>query len=293
MAAPAKSFKSYFALSLALATAGEWAWCDTFPVEMTGNVVIFALESPLTQLRNRLHQLCPVLTPGMLPHTLTFFSGMHCLPSFKNGLQTAIMQVIDHYHPRLIIIDPLSYLYRLGRQDDLASATLDLLWPLAEMAAQAQIALVAAEHLRKRSKEDISIVDQLAGSHIKAAIVHALLMMHRDGEDIVVETTMRDAAPQELALTLTFHEAEHRVQWGYKGANTVLAASRLASVKLQVLRMLEGKGHPMSMTDLLVACGLPQADHVKANIRQILHRAETDGQIASSRRGEYYRIGQK
>jgi hypothetical protein len=292
LAAPAKSYKSYFSLSLALATAGQGDWCDTFPVESTGNVVFFGLEAPPMQLRNRMHQLRPGYNPDASPYELTFFSGMQCLPTFKNGLQHALEQVIERYQPRLIVIDPLSYLYRLGRQDDLASATLDLLWPLAEMAAKAQVAIFAPEHMRKRSKEDVSVVDQLAGSHIKAAVVHGLLMVHREGDDIIIETTMRDAPAQELALTLTFDNQQHRVMWGYKGANATLGATRIDSMKTKALEELKTKRYPMKVMDLIATLGLPNTDHTKNNLRQILHTAEKHGDVAVSKRGEYYWIGQ-
>jgi hypothetical protein len=292
LAAPAKSYKSYFSLSLALATIGQGAWLDTFPVNETGNVVFFGLESPPMQLRNRLHQLAPGFTHDSSEHELIFFSGMRALPSFKNGLQQALEQVIERYTPRLIVIDPLSYLYRLGRQDDLASATLDLLWPLAEMAAAAQVALLAPEHMRKRSKEDVSVIDQLAGSHIKAAVVHGLLMMHREGEDIVIDTTMRDAPSQEFAVTLTFDETQHTVSWHYKGTMATLGQSRLTSMKSTVLDELKARRYPMKVADIILHCGLVNTDKTRDNVRQILHLAEKDGLLASSKKGEYYWIGQ-
>jgi len=292
LAAPAKSYKSYFSLSLALATVGEGDWCEAFPVEDHGPVVFFGLEAPAMQLRNRLHQLRPQYQPDTNPNPLIFFSGMMALPTFKNGLQNQLEQIIDHYQPRLIIIDPLSYLYRLGRQDDLASATLDLLWPLAEMASKNKVAIFAPEHMRKRSKEDVSVVDQLAGSHIKAAIVHSLLMVHREGDDIIMETTLRDAASQELALTLTFDETQHRVIWGYKGANAILGATRAESIKTKALEELRTKRYPMKVVDIMTSLGLPATEQTKSTLRSILYRAEQAGDVAVSKRGEYYWIGQ-
>jgi hypothetical protein len=291
LAAPAKSYKSYFSLSLALATVGEGDWCDTFPVESTGPVVFFGLEAPLMQLRNRLHQLCPGYPHDTSPHDIIFFSGMQALPPFRLGLQQALEQVIDHYQPRLIVIDPLSYLYRLGRQDDLASATLDLLWPLAEMAAKAQVALFAPEHMRKRSKDDVSVVDQLAGSHIKAAVVHGLLMVHREGEDIIMETTMRDAPSQELAFTLTFDEQAHRVTWGYKGANATIGASRVESLRLKTLEELKSKGYPIKVPQIIENLQLPNTEATKNHLYQILHQAAKRGEVTDSKRGEWYWIG--
>ena len=292
LAAPAKSYKSYFSLSLALATIGEGKWMDSFPVNETGNVVFFGLESPFTQLHNRLNQLRPSYAPDSSMHDLIFFSGMKALPPFKQGLQQALEQVIERYTPRLIVIDPLSYLYRLGRQDDLASATLDLLWPLAEMVASAQIALLAPEHMRKRSKDDVSVIDQLAGSHIKAAVVHGLLMIHREGQDIVIDTTMRDAPSQEFAITLTFDEKQHTLAWSYKGTMSTLGQSRLASMKSTILDELKSRRYPMKVADLILHCGLVNTDKTRDNVRQILHLAEKDGLLASSKRGEYYWIGQ-
>jgi putative DNA primase/helicase len=297
LGAPAKSYKSIFAMSLALATIGEGDWCDTFPVESTGPVVFFGLEAPPMQLRNRLHQLRPSYQPDSPAYPLIFFSGMKALPTFKEGLQDAIAQIIERYQPRLLIIDPLSYLYRLGRQDDLASATLDLLWPLAEMAAAAKISIFAPEHMRKRSKEDVSVMDQLNGSYIKAAVVHGLLLLRREGEDLIIETIMRDAQSQELAITVDFDEQGHRIQWGYKGANAGVREARTTALKAQVLEEVRERGYPMKVAevmDALVNKGLVKnTTQTRDNIRQILYRAEQAGDLAVSKRGEYYWIGTK
>jgi len=291
LAAPAKSYKSYFSLSLALATIGCGDWCDTFPVEETGNVVFFGLEAPHSQLRNRIHQLHQEYKPEDHEHEITFFSGMGALPAFRDGLQQVIEQIINHYTPRLIVIDPLSYLYRLGRHDDLAAATLDILWPLAELAARSRVAIFAPEHMRKRSKEDISVVDQLAGSHIKAAVVHGLLMLHRQGEEIIIETIMRDAGPQELSLSLEFDNEQHTVSWGYKGSTDMLAANRLDSLGTKALDELKSRRYPMKVSDLIDILDVPNTDRVKGNLRQVLRRAERSGCVAQSRKGEYYWIG--
>ena len=290
LAAPSKSYKSFFALSLALATIGQSDWCGAFPVEEQGPVVFFALESPFGQLHNRLLQLAPNFQPALSPYHIHFFSGMHVLPSFRQGLHAVLEQVIDAYHPRLIVIDPLTYLYRMGRQDDLASATLDLLWPLAEMASARGIALFCPEHLRKRSKEDMSVIDQLNGSFIKAALVHALLSVQREGEDFTIETTLRDAASQHLTMQLRFDDKTGVCQWEYKGSTANVAESQQESLKVQVLQELETHKVPLSVPMLIANLGLPDTARIKDRLRQILHREEKKGRLAVSRRGEYYWI---
>jgi len=292
LGAPAKSYKSYFSISLALATLGAGDWCNAFPVTDTGNVVFFGLEAPVMQLRNRIHQLRPSFNPNDFPHTITFFSGMKVLPSFRNGLKQSLEQVIERYTPRLIVIDPMSYLYRLGRQEDLASATLDLLLPVAELMFEAGVALFAPEHMRKRNKEDFTVMDQLNGSHVKPGIVHGLLMMQRSGEDIIIETTMRDAPQQELTLSLEFDNDLHKITWGYKGSSAMLAATRLDDLKTKVLKELQEHRYPKKVSELLEALELPNTERNRSSIRQILHRGEKEGLLASSRRGEFYWIGQ-
>jgi hypothetical protein len=160
------------------------------------------------------------------------------------------------------------------------------------MAMKAEVAIFAPEHLRKRSKEDVSFMDQLNGSYVKSAIVNAVLHMRKEGEDILIETVMRDAKQQELALTLTFDEAQYRVQWGYKGANAVLGASRLDSLNTLALTELRDKRYPMKVLELIQNLQLPNTDATKANLRKILSRAEKAGDLAQSKRGEYYWIGQ-
>jgi hypothetical protein len=292
LAAPAKSYKSYFSLSLAMATVGSGHWCDAFPVEDHGPVVFFALEGSEKQLHNRMRQLCPGYAPDTNPYPITFFFGMKALPSIRNGLQQQLEEVIAHYQPRLLVIDPLSYLYRLGRQDDLASATLDLLWPIADMAYKAGVALFAPEHMRKGSKDDVVWLDQINGSWVKPAVAHAILGLKRVGEDIVMQTTMREAGSQELVLTLTFDETQHRAVWGFKGTHATAGASRMDSLKAKALEELRNRRYPMSIPELIACLNLPSTDQIKSNLRQILHRAERDGDIAILKRGEYHWIGQ-
>jgi hypothetical protein len=289
LSAPSKTYKSFFALSLALATIGASDWCGAFPVEEQGEVVFFGLESPPNQLHNRLLQLLPAFNPASMPHHIHFFSGMTCLPPFKDGLQSVLEEVIDRYRPRLLVIDPLTYLYRLGKQQDLASMTLDLLWPLAEMAASAGISLFCAEHLRKPNKDDSSVVDQLNGSYIKAAVVHALLSIQREGENLTIDTTLRDAASQHLTLGIEFG-IDGGITWRYKGTTANVAETRRESLRTMVYAELSTHRIPVTAGELIATLGLPNTQRSKDAMRQILHRAEKDGNVASSKRGEYYWI---
>jgi hypothetical protein len=286
MGAPAKSYKSLFALSLALATIGAGDWCNAFPVNDTGDVVFFALESSWPQLRRRMYQLCPHLATMPQKGMIHFFSGMHALPTFKHGLESVITQVIDHYKPRLIVIDPLSYLYRLGRQDDLSTATLDLLWPLADLVASKGVALFAPEHMRKRSKDDVHISDMLAGSWVKSAVVHGLLMMQRQGDELTMTTVMRDCKCQELSLSLTFDE-DGFVQWGYAGATAHIQDLQHGTLKPRVLEELKTRRTPMTLRDLLDALGETVTDRLRDRVKHVLYRAEKDGTVVQTKRGEF------
>jgi len=107
-----------------------------------------------------------------------------------------------------------------------------------------------------------------------------------------METTLRDAASQELALTLTFDETQHRVIWGYKGANAILGATRAESIKTKALEELRTKRYPMKVVDIMTSLGLPATEQTKSTLRSILYRAEQAGDVAVSKRGEYYWIGQ-
>jgi hypothetical protein len=293
LGAPAKSYKSFFSLSLALATIGVGDWCDAFPVESYGDVVFFGLEAPYEQLRRRMHQLRPHYAAGQTAYKIHFFSGMKCLPPAQAGLHDAILATIEHYHPRLIVIDPLSYLYRMGRRDDLVTATLDLLWPLAEAAIKHQVAIFAPEHMRKRSKDDVSVIDTLGGSHIKPAVAQAVLMLQRQGEELVLNTTMRDAASQDLSLTLDFDE-NNLVQWGYKGATTMLANDpNYSELRMKTLAALAACGTSLTIEDMLIAVALPDSRQNKQLIARILDRCIKSKEVGRVSRGNYVWIGGK
>jgi putative DNA primase/helicase len=293
LGAPAKSYKSFFSLSLALATIGVGDWCDAFPVETTGDVVFFGLEAPWEQLRRRMHQLRPHYTAGQTPHKIHFFSGMKCLPPAQNGLDKAIEETIEHFRPRLIVIDPLSYLYRMGRRDDLVTATLDLLWPLAELAVKNQVAIFAPEHMRKRSKDDVSVIDTLGGSYIKPAIAQAVLMLIRQGEELVLNTTLRDAKSQDLSLTLDFDE-HNLAQWGYKGTTTLLANDpNYSNLRIKILAALAGCGTALTIEELLGAGEVPDSRQNRQILARILDRAIKAKEIARINRGSYVWVGGK
>jgi hypothetical protein len=117
-------------------------------------------------------------------------------------------------------------------------------------------------------------------------------MLHREGEDIIIETTMRDAASQELALTLTFDADALCMRWDFKGSAATLGTKRLDTVRALVLGELKLRRHPMRVHDLIVNLKLPDTEATKNHIRQVLYHAERAGEVACSRRGEYYWIGQ-
>jgi hypothetical protein len=295
LGAPAKSYKSFFSLSLALATIGIGDWCDAFPIEEEnqGDVVFFGLEAPWEQLRRRMHQLRPNYAAGQTAHKIHFFSGMKCLPSAQDGLHEAIVETIHHFHPRLIVIDPLSYLYRMGRRDDLVTATLDLLWPLAEVAVKNQVAIFAPEHMRKRSKDDVSVLDTLGGSHIKPAVAQAVIMLIRQDEEILLDTTMRDARSQKFSMTLDFDDQSF-VQWGYKGSTTLLSNDpTYSNLRLKLLDVLQACATQLDIEDMLIAVDLPVTRENKQLLASILNRAIKAREVARVSRGHYVWIGGK
>ena len=64
-------------------------------------------------------------------------------------------------------------------------------------------------------------------------------------------------------------------------------AQRVDSIRAQVYAELRGKRYPMKAINLIANLGLPNTEATKSNLRQILYRAEKNGDVHVCQRGLY------
>jgi len=275
-----KGGKTYLAYALAMAVAHYGKWCNHWDVDQ-GKVIYVSLEDDENDTHLRLKELDASFT--ISAGKLLFVHGSQSLPAFGSGLLEWVEQVLDLHKPRLLIIDPISYLYVLKRTGGQFEETKDMLFPLRWLGRHYQCAIVCLDHRRKRSREDVSMVDTLYGSVAKQAVADGLIMVNRDGDDIELDLTIRAGKTQKLYISFVF--AEGQCYLAYKGVEE--HAASYSDVRTQVIEAVYAAAEPLAIADILAVLHLPDTRQTRNNVSQILYRHVKTKEIEKTNRGRY------
>lgn len=275
-----KGGKTYLAYALALAVSYYGRWCNHWEVEQ-GKVLYITLEDDENDTHLRLLELDPSLK--IEANRLLFVHGQDTLPDFGNGLRGWLEAALKLHKPRMMIIDPISYLYVLKKTGSQFEETKDMLFPLQWLGKTYQCAIVCLDHRRKRSANDVSMVDTLYGSVAKQAVPSGIIMVNRDHDDIELDMTIRNGQQQKEYVSFTFESGRCFLE--YKGGEKeVLNQSEL---RMRVLDVLQASPIPMTVPDVLLALALPDTRQERNIIFQILYRAMKAREIEKTSRGRY------
>lgn len=280
-----KSGKSYLAYALALAVGVYGQWMQHWEVEQ-GKVLFISLEDDPDDTRQRLAELDPHLT--LAPHQIHFMHGLDQVPPFDEGLVPWLLEAITQYTPRLVVIDPISYLYSMSRRGngDLFSDTRQMLFPLRWLGKAHDCAIVALDHRRKRSRDDTNVFDTLHGSIAKQAIADTLLMVERDDQDISLAALVRRGKDATHHLTMQFRDGGCWL--GYKGESPPKAdTGQYGEIRQKVYTALMTYPRAMSVVEILAACEIPDTKQTRSQLYNVLVRAEKDGDVHKVARGKY------
>jgi hypothetical protein len=276
-----KSGKSYLAYSLALAVACYGRWLKQWDVD-TGTVVFISLEDEENDTRQRLHELDPDL--ALAPGRMVFLHGLDNIPTFDNGFLPWLNDVCDEHHPRLLVIDPLSYLYAPSAgKGDLFTEMRQMVFPLRWLAKKHQCALVALDHRRKRSKDDVNIFDTLHGSIAKQAVADALLMVERQDEEITMAALVRRGRDATHHLTMEFKDGQCWL--AYKGSAT--PTGDYGELRQKIYTALLQYRIPMSIKEILSELELPDTRQVYQQVHKICMRGVKAKELERTTRGAF------
>ena len=276
-----KSGKSYLAYALALAVAKFGRWCNHWDVEQ-GKVIYAALEDDETDTRQRLDELAPQLR---LPRgKLVFIHGEDALPAFNNGALEWVEKTLIRQQPRLLIIDPISYLYVLKKSGQQFEETKDMLFPLRWLGKKHGCAIVCPDHRRKRSREDVSAFETLYGSVAKQAVADGLIMVDRDDDEITIEAKIRNGKDQRLFLSFTFDGGQCFLE--YKGGGEDKPAS-YSEFRMKVHTIMREAHVPLSVPEILANLELPDTKQTRNTLYQVLFRSQKSREIEKTTRGLY------
>ncbi len=280
-----KSGKSYLAYALALAVCRPALWCQEWVVD-EGPVTFVSLEDDESDSAQRLRELCPGLT--LQAGRLRFVHGVDHVPSFSEGFLGWVEDILKTHQPRLMVIDPISYLYVLKRNGNQFEETKDMLFPLRWLGKHYCCAIVCVDHRRKRSKDDVSIFDTLHGSVAKIAVADGLLMVDRDETEITVAALIRRGKDQTLNLSLEFDE-EGAATLMAKGTST--QSTQYGDLRRRVLELLAEIRTPLAIPEIIAGCELVDNRQMRGAINQILIRGQRSHEIHKTTRGSYVWAG--
>jgi hypothetical protein len=290
-----KSSKTYLGYSLALSLSYEaqrgGLWLGHYPITTPGPVVYITLEDDEADSRFRVAELAPWLKT-IQRDQLLFVHG-EGFPRFDQGLVDVIReQILDRYHPALVVLDPISYLYSpMKRNGDQFSEVRDMLLPLRWLGRAYHCTIAGVDHRRKQSANDIDIFETQYGSVSKGAIADAMFVIVRDDKEITVHARIRKAPDQTLTLGFEF-TLQGEAVWTWKGSvDGLVGIGQYGNLRQQVIEILSGAQIPMSMRDILAALNLPDSKHTRDSIYHILFRAQKSQEVQKTTRGQYVWAG--
>jgi hypothetical protein len=286
-----KSSKTYLAYSLALSLAYEaqrgGQWLGQYPILNPGPVVYLSLEDDEADSRLRIGELAPWLKA--LPRDQFLFVHGADLPRFNEGLIDVLReQVVERYHPALVVLDPISYLYTpIKKAGDQFSEVKDMLLPLRWLGKTYHTTILAVDHRRKKSAEDVDIIETTYGSNAKIAVADSILVIVRDDKEITIHARVRKASDQTLTLDFVF-EPDGTAHWTWKGSTTgLLQTGQYGDLRTKTLATLATTPFPMSVEDVLLALNIPVSQQTRNSVKQILWRALKAQEVQKTTRGQY------
>lgn len=290
-----KSSKTYLGYSLALSLAYEsqrgGTWLNHYPVEHSGPVVYVTLEDDEADSRYRIAELAPWMTT-IARDRLLFIHGYE-FPRFDEGLVEVLReQVFERYHPALVVLDPISYLYSpMKKSGDQFAEVRDMLLPLRWMGREYHATIAGVDHRRKKSADDVDIFETQYGSVSKGAIADAMFVIVRDDKEITLHARIRKAADQTLTLGFEFDQHGHAT-WTWKGSvDGLVGMGQYGDLRQRVIEAISGAQIPLSIPDILAGLSMPDSRQSRNAIYNILFRAQKSHEVQKTTRGQYVWAG--
>jgi hypothetical protein len=286
-----KSSKTYLAyslaLSLALSTSEQAQWLGHYDIQLPGPVVYLTLEDDEADSRLRIQELMPWLDT-IERNRLLFVHGFD-LPRFNEGLVDALRNdIILPYKPALVVIDPISYLYApVKKGGDQFQEVREMLLPLRWLGKEHHCSLLAIDHRRKKSADDVDIFETTYGSNAKIAIADSLLMVVRDDKEVTIHARVRKGMDQTLTLGFDF-SSDGMATWTWRGAtNGIVSEGSYGDLRTRILQLLRTLRTPLTVETILLELEIPTSAQTRDSVKKILYRAEKAGEVEKTTRGSF------
>lgn len=193
-----KSLKSWLGLDFAVSVASATPALDRFRVEAPGTALVYLAEDGLPQVRSRLEAICRhrALSIGDL-NVAVITERTVRLDSQRD--QDRLRATLEHFKPRLLVLDPLVRLHSLDENSSQDIAR--LLGYLRNLERSFDLALIVVHHSSKKAHSQPG--QSLRGSSDLHAWGDSNAYLVRKGEDVLLTLEHRaQRAPQPMLLRL-------------------------------------------------------------------------------------------
>jgi hypothetical protein len=251
-----KCCKTFLALDLAVSVASGTPCLRHFPVHRPGPVLIFPAEDSLAMVRTRLSGICEVAGVDFGSLAVNVITAPALRLDTVDDRQR-LAHTVEHFQPRLLILDPLIRLHRVDEND--ASQIAALLSFLRQLQRQFQVAILVVHHARKDSHGSRP-GQALRGSSELHGWGDSNLYLRRRAEQLTLSTEHRAAPSQDhIALQLTATGAQAVLSVVNEPMPAAGACAQALSPRLRVLQALAQLDAPASVQRLRELCAMRTA----------------------------------
>ena len=221
LAAPPKSYKSFFALQLAVSVCNGFDFLGFGTVQ--GDVIYFDLESNMRRPLNRINDMYSTLDIKGL-HLVTADANVRRLyDGFEDDLKDLLL---IYPNTRLVIIDVFQRILPIQSKDNLYSSDYANINSLNAIASMYSISILIVHHTRKQ-KDHGDPVNNISGSTgLSGAATSILQIVKKDRASATAHllATGNDIAPKDIIIKFD----ESIFQWRNEGSAEHIALREFA-----------------------------------------------------------------
>jgi hypothetical protein len=260
--------KSWWALDLCLAVAGEGYFMGGIVPGIRGDVLYLALEDNQRRLQRRMKKL---LGNAEVPERLTFHTRWR--RANEGGIDDIREWCDEHPDAKLVVIDTLQTIRPLAGPDGYAK-DYQAIEPLQKLAGERSISVVVLHHDRKADADDV--FDTISGTLGLSGSSDAMLVLKRDPNvRFVLHGRGRDIEDFEKAMT--FEKAT--CQWRMVGDAEEVKRS---AQQRKILAAIGDAKVPVGPKEIATACRMKED-----NVKFLLGKLAREGAVEKLDRGLY------
>lgn len=274
-----KSYKTFAALSLAIATASGKACFGHYNVKRKGPVLLYAAEDSLSMVRERIAGISSSLDISLDTLELHIIAEPRLLIDTDADRQR-LQEAITRIEPVLLVLDPFVRLHSIDENS--SNEVSQVLSWLRSLQRQHCMNVAMVHHARKRGGKERPGQNLRGSSELHAWGDSNLYLRRIAEEDNLVQLSIEHrAARSDDNIRIRLQETSEGPYLHYEGGGHVPDKPLTAEERL-FTAMCEAGG-PLSGEDLRQRCGIRSATFWKT-----LRELQADGRVSKSKDQLYY-----